>query len=241
MNESTLTRLKILVERAVRPVIASTARKRKMREELLAHVVGVFEEEANLGDEEAALARTQERFGQAAELTGQLQASVPRIEENLAGYGSGESALRLAALLAALAGALSFVLLGIAILIQVLGGQGSEWLTVVRVPSLLGPLWGAFFLFCGILLAHAMRQALLGPAGRSWLRAGLIAAAAWLLIPATTFALCLAVTADLQGSLWDVVPLLPHGVLVPVVMVAVACVLGSECRHDREWTSLQID
>ena len=44
MNESTLTRLKIVVERAVRPVRASTARKRKMREELLAHVVGVFEE-----------------------------------------------------------------------------------------------------------------------------------------------------------------------------------------------------
>ena len=59
MNESTLTQLKILVERAVRPVRASTARKRKMREELLAHVVGVFEEEAaRLGGEEAALERT---------------------------------------------------------------------------------------------------------------------------------------------------------------------------------------
>ena len=179
MNESTLTQLKIIVERAVRPVRASTARKRKMREELLAHVVGVFEEEAaRLGDEQAALARTRERFGQAAELTGQLQASVPRIEENLAGYGSGESALRLAALLAALAGALSLVLLGIAILIQVLRGQGSEWLTVARVPSLLAPLWGAFFVFCGTLLTFVMRQALLGPAGRSWLRAGLVAVAA---------------------------------------------------------------
>ena len=46
MNESTLTQLKIIVERAVRPVRASTSRKRKMREELLAHVSGVFEEEA---------------------------------------------------------------------------------------------------------------------------------------------------------------------------------------------------
>ena len=103
MNEPTLTQRKIIVERAVRPVRASTARKRKMREELLAHVVGVFEEEARLGDEQAALARTQERFGQAAELTGQLQASVPRADrigrfaEDLVGYGSGESALRLAA------------------------------------------------------------------------------------------------------------------------------------------------
>ena len=43
MNESTLTQLKIVVERAVRPVRASFARKRKVREELLAHVSGVFE------------------------------------------------------------------------------------------------------------------------------------------------------------------------------------------------------
>ena len=41
MNESTLTQLKIIVERAVRPVRASISRKRKMREELLAHVSGV--------------------------------------------------------------------------------------------------------------------------------------------------------------------------------------------------------
>ena len=45
MNESTLTRLKILVERAVRPVRASMCHKLKMREELLAHVRAVFEEE----------------------------------------------------------------------------------------------------------------------------------------------------------------------------------------------------
>jgi hypothetical protein len=59
MNESILTQLKVIVERAVRPVRASTSRKRKMREELLAHVVGVFEEEcARLGDDRAALERT---------------------------------------------------------------------------------------------------------------------------------------------------------------------------------------
>jgi hypothetical protein len=78
MNESTLTQLKIIVERAVRPVRASTARQRKMREELLAHVVGVFaEESAKLGDDRAALERTALRFGNPAEVTSQLQESVP--------------------------------------------------------------------------------------------------------------------------------------------------------------------
>jgi hypothetical protein len=247
MNESTLTRLKTIVERAVRPVRASSSRKRKMREELLAHVVSVFEEEARLGDEQAALARTQERFGQPAELAGQLQASVPRIDgvnrlaEDLFGSVSGEPALRVAAGLAALAGASGIVLLGIAIPIQVLRGQGDEWLTVTRVPSLLAPLWAAFMVFCGTLLTLAMRQALLGPAGRSWPRALLVAAAAWLIVPVTTFAFCLAVMADIQRSLWDVVPLLLQGVLAPVVLVGAVYLVGPQRRHDREWESLQID
>ena len=48
MNDCTLTQLKILVERVVRPVRASSERKRKMRDELLAHVSAVFEQEAKL-------------------------------------------------------------------------------------------------------------------------------------------------------------------------------------------------
>jgi hypothetical protein len=166
---------------------------------------------------------------------------IHRFAENLVGYGSGESALRLAAQAAAVVGAVSFVLLGIAILIYGLRGQGSEWLTVARVPSFLAPLLMAFWVFCGILLIHGMLQALFGTAGRSWLRVGLVAAAAWILVPVTTFTVCLAVTADIQRSLWDVVPLISHGVLAPVVLVAVAYSVGSERRHDREWASLQID
>jgi hypothetical protein len=84
MNETTLTQLKILVERAVRPVRASMDTKRKMREELLAHVSGVFEEEAaKLGDELIALDRTSQRFGNPAELTGPLQESVPALDFTL--------------------------------------------------------------------------------------------------------------------------------------------------------------
>jgi hypothetical protein len=171
MNESTLTRLKIIVERAVRPVRSSAAHKRKMREELLAQVAGVFEEEAKVGDEPAALARTQERFGQVADLTGQLQESVPRNDsvvrfgENVFGYESGESAPRVAAHSAAVTGAVSAALLVIAVLIQTLRGEGSEWLTLTRVPALLCPLWFVSFAFFGTLLTRAMRQALLGPTG----------------------------------------------------------------------------
>src|SRR5262249_31082331 len=157
---------------------------------------------------------------------GQLQASVPpsdrveRFAENLFG-GSGQSVLRLAARFAAAFGALSLVPLGIMIFIQLLRGQGGEWLTVSRVPSLLAPLWTAFLSFSGTFLIYGMWQALFGPAGRSWLRAGLVAAAAWLLVPVSSFALCVALMADIQKSLWEVVPLLPYGVVAPVALVAV--------------------
>ena len=78
MNESTMTGLKIIVERAVRPVRVSNSHRRKFREELLAHVVGVFEEErARLVDDQAALEQTSLRFGNPAEVTSQLQESVP--------------------------------------------------------------------------------------------------------------------------------------------------------------------
>jgi hypothetical protein len=133
-----------------------------------------------------------------------------------------------------------FVFLAFAIPIQVLRGQGNEWLTVARVPAILAPLWMAFLFFCGTLLAHAMRQALLGPAGLSWLRASLVAAA-WILAPVMTFSVCLVVTADIQRSLWDAVSLLPHGVLVPLVLVGFAYLVDSECRHGREWARLDIE
>jgi hypothetical protein len=103
MNEETLTQLKVAVERAVRPVRATFARKRKMREELLAHLVSIFEEETErVGDEQAALAGAKRRFGDPRELTTQLQQAVPRwdrcrsILENM-GYQSSESAWHLAA------------------------------------------------------------------------------------------------------------------------------------------------
>ena len=103
MNDVTLQELKRVVEQAVRPVRATMARKRRMREELLAHLMAIFEEEAErLGDEQAALEQAKQRFGDPRELTGQLQQAVPRwdrcrsILENM-GCQPGESAWHLAA------------------------------------------------------------------------------------------------------------------------------------------------
>ena len=103
MNDITEKELKIVVERTVRPVRATFYSKRKMREELLAHLVSIFEEEAEkLGDQQAALEQAKRRFGDPRELTTQLQQSVPRwdrcrsILENM-GCQPSESAWHLAA------------------------------------------------------------------------------------------------------------------------------------------------
>ena len=78
MNESTFIQLKTIVERAVRPVRASNSRKREMREELLAHVSNVFDEEmSRLHEEATALEQTARRFGNPADVTSQLQESMP--------------------------------------------------------------------------------------------------------------------------------------------------------------------
>ena len=102
MNDATLQELKIVVERAVRPVRATLSRKRRMREELLAHLTAIFEEEIERrGDTQAALEQAKRRFGDPSELTGQLQQAVPRCDryrsllENI-GCRPGESAYRLA-------------------------------------------------------------------------------------------------------------------------------------------------
>ena len=65
------------VERIVRPVRCTTPRKRKMREELLAHLTAIYDEElSRLSDPDAAWATAAERFGMPAELTCELQRSL---------------------------------------------------------------------------------------------------------------------------------------------------------------------
>jgi hypothetical protein len=70
-----------IVERIVRPLRASTPRKRKMREELLAHLSAIYDQElVRLHTPGAALKASAERFGNPGELAEQLQAALPFLE-----------------------------------------------------------------------------------------------------------------------------------------------------------------
>jgi hypothetical protein len=75
-----------LVERAVRPVRGSIERKRKMREELLAHLTGIYEEElARVKNPTAAPRAAAERFGDPTQLARELNATLP-LSERLGYY-----------------------------------------------------------------------------------------------------------------------------------------------------------
>jgi hypothetical protein len=234
MNESTLTRLKILVERAVRPVQATNYLKLKMREELLAHVTAVFEEEqARLGDEPLALERTAQRFGSPTELTGQLQQSVPasdRWGRALAHVfvGNDTSTLRLAfryALFALLPA--TFLLVA-----YFVNDRMVEWPIALAWPVVA---------FVSVFLVRGMRDALFGPAGRSWGKAVLVGVASGLLIPAVTFVVCLTFSGDWRSSLTDALALLRVALAAPVALVITACAVRAANRKPKEWASLVID
>jgi ATP-dependent Clp protease ATP-binding subunit ClpC len=244
MNETILTHLKILVERAVRPVRASIARKRKMREELLAHVSAVFEEEIKSGDDTAALARTEQRFGVPSELTRQLQSTVPAADrvnyciETFAGVPTRESALRRGARYAGTIGVACAIFLAFWI---PLVGRSEDWLSLPRLPSLLAPAFMAFLTFCATLLEASMRRALFDPRGRNWPRAVATGIATWLLVPTSVLAWYLAMGGDIAAIFREVQVLFVSSLLAPVALLIVVYACITEIRYLEEWASLRID
>jgi hypothetical protein len=248
MNESTLTQLKILVERAVRPVRVTTSRKRKMREELLAHVTAVYDEEAKLHEESVALARTAARFGDVGELTRQLQAAVPASDapaycmESFVGLHRQEPAYRRAWRYAVAVGVFCTCLLAASILVfGLVTGSWGEWVTVARLPSILAPVWMATLIFIATLLEHSMRQALFGTSGRSWPRAIVIGLLTWLLLPGFVLAWSIALSGAFLASFLDTLPLFLTSSLAPIVLVFLVTVLIAEIRYLNEWANLPID
>ena len=160
--------LMIAVERAVRPVHAGPVRKRRMRQELLAHLTGTFEEEqARGGDEPAALARALQRFGDPADLARDLQASVPRSERwedwvaGLFRQRPGEAGVRHGLRLAALAA--GFVFVGLLFIPVVLVAAGRDWSDVRIGLAAMAVIAGSAFL--SVLAGYGLCRELAAPRG----------------------------------------------------------------------------
>ena len=81
MNEAIWNELTRHILQALAPLPASRSHKQRMQEELLAHLLALYEEElASAKEEQAAANRAKERFGRADDLCGELQTAVPMLE-----------------------------------------------------------------------------------------------------------------------------------------------------------------
>jgi ATP-dependent Clp protease ATP-binding subunit ClpC len=246
--------LMVPVERAVRPVQAAAARKRRMRRELLAHLTGIYEQERARGDESQALARALRRFGNPADLARELQASVPRPERWEVGLVGlfrrrpGEGGFRPALRLAALVAVFVFAALFLIPLVRVAAGDDWSDVRIGLAPQAVvtGYVFLSVFAGCGLCRALADR---LGAA--ALLRAsayGVVILLVGVALVAGEY------VAQPENALWGFMlrsPGDPHalsawawftGTQLGLALVAVLLVRAERARErdDGDWTSLEI-
>lgn len=248
-----------LVERAVRPVLAGPKRKLRMREELLAHLHGVYDEElARLNDEPAARAEAVRRFGDPAALTADQQQSVSFRERldgrlnRLFGWHPDEPPVRFAGRLAGLVAALVACWLVLTLTATAIRrpDDGS-----IPTPAQLLRLFGALLVLAPLavflltLLFVRTRDALHGTSTtpRSWQRAVGFAALAFLVVPLTGTAfywLGVPGMGEVAAKLTT-----PFGVMlsavyhlsVPLILVWFAWTTGPTAARHRTWATLDIE
>ena len=242
--------LMVQVERAVRPVRANSRCKDRMREELLTHLTGIYEEElARLGDAAAARARAFERFGNTEELTRELEESVSRAEridfalERWFGWRAPESAarytLRLGVQVFVMVAVLSIIVCATVVTIQ---GPRMDLLARLRLAGSFAFIAG-FDVFVLGLLYFKMRDRLCGGLGlrRSWARAAGLGALAALAVQASGLAFTLLGASSVEAGVEVLLLGWPGAVFTPLWFAVFALKYGPrEIRHT-EWACLDIE
>ena len=247
MDNVTLQELKRVVERAVRPVAATMARRRRIREELLAHLTAIFEEETEtLGDDHAALDQAKRRFGDPRELTGQLQQTVP-LWDKLARLGDvgqrrpGESLLRFAGRITILALAMFAAAMLFLLPVVCMLGRQSEL------------AMGAYCLFCVgilnipltlgiVLLTDGMYRALYrSQSNRHWRLATVYGLISLAFFPLLAFGWYWLLTGDLAMSLVYLRFACCFAPATPLLFAALARQAAEPLRDYEEWASLEIE
>ena len=246
MNDTVLNELKIVVERAVRPVRATMARKRKMREELLAHLVSIFEEEVGkLGNEQAALEQAKQRFGDPKELTPELQGSVSRWEQmgflvERYNFQPWEPVRRLAVMSVLCMGLTTAAMLAAGVIICVLRGRTSELGMISHVSLVMGVVITGF-MFGFIFLSERMGQAVFGAeTDRSVWKAVLYGLASLAVFPVQTFVAHWASSFDLAASLAHLRLACYFAPATPLIFLLMGRQMMKEIRQHQEWASLEI-
>lgn len=247
MRDTDLVQLMLVVERAVRPVRATIARKRRMRDELLGHLVAIFaDEQRRCGDEQAALEAAKGRFGEPRELTDELRSTVPRWDRigywtEKMQYQPGESLLHFAGKHLLFTFAACCIVLPIVLLIWTTKPRQDELQLLVCVMATalawgVGPVM-AIELF-GVRLRRVWSE---GEAKQPLRLAALYAAASLPILPVGAFVTYWALSGDLASSLLH----LRFACGLAPVAAALLLILGrkraEEMRYEDEWASLEVE
>lgn len=251
-----LLALRKQVERAVRPVRAGKRRKLLMREELLAHLTALYEEErAGRPDGAAAVDEALARFGDPAALTAELNSSLgwqerwKFHEDRLGGWVDrcfayrDETPLTQVVLRAGVAVGVGTLFL--AALLSIFGLFDSERLTVpTKYPLLLKLFAFQGLALWGFLVAiHTTCRALGDGPRRRWLAAGLCALA-WTL-PIVLLGMLVRIWVSTEGTLERLPAAAAFGfLLLPAGMVILAWIIRADAakqRVYREWQGLALD
>lgn len=247
-----------MVERAVRPVVAGTKRKMRMREELLAHLDGVYQEElARSGDQAAARAEAVRRFGDPAALTAELQQSVSFRERldgrlnRLFGWRPGEPGVLFAGRLAGLVAAIVAVWLALTLAATaVRRPHDGSVPSAAQLLQLFGALLvfapAAVFLLTVLFLRIRGSLFVGGGSRRSWRRAIGFAAVSVLVVPAagTAFYLTgLPEVSEVMSELTTARSLafsVASYLMIPLVLLWFAWKTGPAAVRRAEWAALDI-
>jgi ATP-dependent Clp protease ATP-binding subunit ClpC len=239
-----------IVEQAVRPLRAGTPRKRKIREELLAHLSAIYDEEqVRAENPAAALQAAARRFGEPSELTHELQSALSIHErisyliERWFAWRAPESLARYAFRQAKL----TFYLLAVVLPIVVAGVYlGYGWTEPVRTLTrifasiliLVPPAHFALTLWC-----FKMRDAMWGVFGS---RKSLVKALTYDgLIALVVAAACLGCAWVAQPSTANVseafLPSLIVGAVAALAYLLAVIFFGPATIRDTIWALLEIE
>ena len=247
MSDQVRGELRRIVEQAVRPLRASDARKMRMREEMFEHLSAIYAEELDrLGDDTAALARANERFGDPDDLVRELQGSLPGYERFLCAcdlwrYRPGDSLLGYAGRHLVLALACMAVM--VLFTLPAIWLRGRTWeigvfLHVALVTALFSTLFSASF----ALVGQRMGQILYGGETPRPMRA----LAGWCLLSLLVFP---ASTTLIYGGLMLSPDKALEGLLIGCMAAPAApfffFMMGQSMRNqivqEREWSQIELD
>jgi hypothetical protein len=238
------------VERIVRPVRASTPRKRKMREELAAHLSAIYDQElATLQNPTAALEAAARRLGDATELARELEDALP-YHERISNFIERRFAWRAPESLAHFAvrqGVLTFYILAIvfpplAAAVILRYGWIPDTKTFVRVlTSILAISPPAQTALCWAALK--MRNALWGVFGsrKSMLSVFLYGAMTALIVMVSFFGFAWAIDGNLAKVLDSPTFCLFAGVAAAIGSYLVARFTGPTTIRDTLWAMLDTE